>query len=209
MPRDQSVVVRMMDGEIGGMQEQTRGGHQPHGIGIERVTEDGVAYRGQMESDLVGTAGDGFDLHPGPVCEAGKHTPAGLGWPTRLRIDAIPWRPPRVAGDREIDQPLVIHGQSRHEALVSLADGTRLKLPAEVSLGLGIEGHQHQAGCVAIEPMNDDGPWKSRLHTTGQAVLQVRSTAWHCEQARWLVEDDQSEVTMNDPAGIHIRHHSG
>ncbi len=209
MPGDESVFVGMMDGEIGGMKTQPGGGGKAGCLGVEWVAQDRMRKCRQMQADLVGAAGDRFDFDARSVGAASQHPPAGLGGTASIGIDAIPRGPRGIAGDREIDQPLVGFRQAAYQALVALPHHTHLELSAEVSLGIGVECHQHEARGVAVEAVNHDGRWKGRLHTTGEAILQVRSTARHCEQARRLVKDDQPRVMMDDPAGIHIRDHSG
>ena len=201
-------VVGMLDGEIGGMEAESGGRGEAGCVGIQRVAQNRMPERGQMQADLVRTTGEGHHFQAGAVGVAAQHPPAGLGRTAGDRIDAIPWGPHEVAGDRQIDQPVIGRWQAPHEALVSLPHRAGFELSAEISLGVDIEGHQHEARGVAVEPVDDDGRGKCRLHTTGEAVLQQRPAARHGEQAGRLVEYDQAGVVMDDPAGVHIRHHS-
>lgn len=209
MPGDESVVVGMMNREIGGMEAQAGGGGKAGRVGVEWVAKNWMCDGRQMQPDLMGAAGDRFDLEARSVSEAREYPPAGLGGAAGVGVDAIPRGPRGIAGDREIDQTVVGFRQAAHQTLVAFPHHACLELSAEVSLGIGIECHEHQARGVAIEAVNDDGRWIGRLHTTGEAIPQVWSTARHGEQSRRLVEDDQPGVMMDDPAGIHIRDHSG
>lgn len=209
MPGDESVVVGMMNREISGMEAQAGGGGKAGRVGVEWVAENWMRDGRQMQPDLMGAAGDRFDFEARSVSESREYPPAGLGGTATVGFDAIPRGPRGIAGDREIDQPLVGFRQAAHQALVALPHHAHFELSAEVSLGIGVECHQHEARGVAVEAVNDDSRWKGRLHTTDEAILQVRSTARHSEQARRLVEDEQPGVMVDDPAGIHIRDHSG
>ena len=62
IPGDWSVVGGVVDREIGGVEAEARGGIEGIRIGVEGVAEDRVAERGEMKPDLVGAAGDGFDI---------------------------------------------------------------------------------------------------------------------------------------------------
>ena len=130
-----------------------------------------MAERGEVEPDLVGATGDRCDLEPCAVGDASVHPPAGLGGAAGLGIDAIPRWPRRIAGDRQVDHAFVGLRLATHETLVSFAYCSCLKLSAEVPLGSGVERHQHQARGVAVEPVDNDRGWKSRLHPAGEAVL--------------------------------------
>ena len=180
------------------MQEQAISCCEGRLIGVERITKDGMAYRGQVQPDLMRATGDRTNLQPrtGRVCL--DKVPAGLSRTAMNDVNLVARWIDVITANRQVDQSGGLIGPPADNALVGFVNLPLLKLPADLALGLAVEGHQDEPRGVTVEPVNHERVWKGLLDPAGQAVLEVRTTAWYREQPRRFVEYQQAVVAVDD-----------
>ena len=103
-----------------------------------------------------------------------------------------------ITANRQVDQSGGLIGPPADKALVGFVNLSLLELPADLALGLTVEGHQDQPRGVTVEPVNHERVWKDLLDSAGQAVLEVRTTAWYREQPGRFVEYQQAIIAVDD-----------
>src|SRR6266545_2389315 len=122
----------------------------------------------------------------------------------RLRVERMPHRVPAITADRRFDpaapRPRTAHDEREVAALELTSPDERLQ-PA---IGLLRARDDHQAGGVAVEPVDDARP---RGLTTGDVVSEqtvhkrpgrVSRRRMH-DETRRLVDDDEVLVRVDEP----------
>ncbi len=76
-----------------------------------------------------------------------------------------------VLAQGQVDLALVALDKAGHDGDVTLDDLAPLELPAQVAVGVGVEGHHHDARGLTVEAVGDPGARMRRRRPPGQAVL--------------------------------------
>ena len=169
---------------------------------VQRIAHDRVTEGLQMDAQLVGPTGDGFEQESGDLRLALQDSPAGLARPAPLHIDPLAGPLWPVGGQRQVNaMPMpALRGfnHAMHHRQILLVHLVRLEGLAQPSLALGLAGHQHQARGGHIEPVHNPCVRPTGLHPCAQAVLLVWSAPRYGQQASGLIEHDQVLIDIND-----------
>ena len=101
-----------------------------------------------------------------------------------------------VLAERQVDLTLAGLYPSGGDGDVALGDEPLLELAAQPAVGVGVEGHDDDAGCIAIQTVHDAGPWIRGLDAAGEAILVAGADPRHRQQPRGLAEHDQVVVSV-------------
>src|SRR5690606_22244381 len=71
-----------------------------------------------------------------------------------------------------------------------------LELPRNESMRLTIERHEHQTGCILVQPVNDQRPRKFLMHARQKTVSKSGMATRHRKQAARLVKHKKIVVPV-------------
>ena len=183
--------------------------HAPVHAAVQRVPDDGMANRAEVDADLMRAAGVNRHLHqrqhPAEVLGAddARHRGPGAAYPRRLGRHLLAVR--RIAADRRVD-PAAGHHFAPGEREIFLLHLTLGELPRQLFVRPIVLRDDHQARRALVQPVHDAGPLFSAdaaeiVHVVQQGVdqgaaLVARRRVDH--HARRLVDDDQILVLVDD-----------
>ncbi len=182
----------------------------PHAA-VVPITDDGMADRGQVDTDLVGPAGLQLAAQQGEVrwsvvagpdlvARAGRSSSGHHGLARGLA---------RRTADRGVDHPARRLGHAPDEGRVASLDPAVPERGDERGVRRRRQGHHQEAGGVPVEPMDDAGAVGladlRQLRVSGQqpvdqGALALTSTRVHDQPGR-LVDHDHVGVLVDDVHG--------
>ena len=180
------------------MQEQAISCREGRLIGVEGITQNRMAERGQVQPDLMRATGEWTNLQPRTGRGCLDKVPASLRRTAMNGVNLVARRVVVITANGQVDQSGGLIGPPADNALVGFVNPPLLKLPADLALGFTVEGHQDEPRGVTVEPVNHERVWKGLLDSAGQAVLEVRATTRHREQPGRFVEYQQAVVAVDD-----------
>lgn len=176
---------------------------------------EGVAWRGGVDADLMGAAGDGLELDfAASNGAAGADVGGGCGEEAEVgacvaavdEVDDLVWAAIDVEAHGEVDCAAGLGGGSFEEGGVALGDGAAFELVADCGLRLGREADDEEAGGIHVEAVDDEGAAGARDHladAADDALGLVGPFARDGEEARGLVNDDVAAGLVDDAEGGH------
>ena len=196
--------ARVDQPKMGGMEGQARDRHRVLALGaVDGVAEHGVAKRGEVDANLVRTAGPELRLDEGDGAEAlqrPEHRPC------RLAASQDESGPPGAgarAPDPALDEHLLVD-VAGHQRTVATAHGVRAELALQVLGRRVVAGEHHDARSVAIEPVDDfdlarvtEAPGELH-HETGEHRIFLAVGGGVHEHSRGLVDHHQVVVDVED-----------
>ncbi len=170
--------------------------------GVKIITEDRVPDGLQMKTKLMRSTGERRQFEACAISTTLKDTPAGERRSSLVMINHLSGRVIKILADRQIDLSLIPLHDAAHDGAISFKNFPLLELNAELPVGLGVEGENHYPRGVTVQSMDDSGFRPGLPYSCDEAILFFRADAGHGEQARGLVDHEQSMVVMEDVAEV-------
>jgi len=141
---------RVLKFQRAGVQHQSICHAQGLVVGVEVAAEDRVSQLRQMNTQLVGAAGDRFQQQTGTMVHALQYFESSECLFAPLVADFLSRSIGPVRRDWQIDFSPVLPDSTEHDGVVVLLYGALLELPADVSMGWFVQGNDHDARGVEI-----------------------------------------------------------
>ena len=125
---------------------------------IKGVSQERVAHRGQMDSDLVCSTRLGKDAKERHARESLQDPPSGDGGPSFLCVNGHPLSFPRVAAYGPIDHSFILMEVAGNKGKIGFFNRSVLELLREVLISLIVLCNDHDSGSAFIEPVDDPRP---------------------------------------------------
>lgn len=152
----------------------------------------------QMNTQLVGAAGDRFQQQTGTMVHALQHFESSECLFAPLVADFLSRSIGPVRRDWQIDFSPVLPDSTEHDGVVVLLYGALLELPADVSMGWFVQGNDHDARGVEIQPMHDTGRGVILLQARDKAVFVFWMAPWNGQQQVRLAHQQQVPVGVEN-----------
>ena len=136
----------------------------------------------QVDPQLVGAAGEGLEFQPAPMGTGLQQLPVGVGG-LACRIGSIEGRVAALAGQGQANAPRGLGRHAEHIGPVGLAHQPLGEQLAQGPVQVRLEGQEHQAGGVPIEPVHQLGRGPLLAQPGHQGIGQVGAPSRLAEQA--------------------------
>ena len=123
---------------------------------IERITQNGMANLTHVDAKLVRAPGFGMKPDPAFAVTCLEPSPIGDGLAT-FGIDFLQRAIGPVDHDRHVDCALCFGQTTPNPCDIGLFHLSFLELKAEVALGMGRQSEDHDARCVPVKSMHQQG----------------------------------------------------
>jgi len=143
---------------LGRLEAEEVGAVEGGAAAVEAVGDDGVADVGEVDADLVGAAGEEFDVEECEAAVAALDAVDGAGGLAALAGDGDGLGVAAAAGEGEVNEVAVKLRFSLDYGEVVLFDGAGLELGGEGGMGGVGLGAEDDAAGVAVEAVDDAGP---------------------------------------------------
>ena len=120
---------------------------------INGIAENGCAEIFEVNAELVGAAGGGFQLQQAILVAMGDDAIGGLGG-LAILINLEGGGAFQVAGDGQVNQGGGEFGMTDGDGVVGFVGLAVLELAAEVFLGIGIFGEDDDTGGIAVKAVD-------------------------------------------------------
>ena len=135
-----------------------------------------------MDPQLVGAAGEGLEFQPAPEPTGFQQLPVGVGG-FAGRVGSIEGRVAALAGQGQANAPRGLGRHAEHIGPVGLAHQPLGEQLAQGPVQVRLEGQEHQAGGVPIEPVHQLGRGPLLAQPGHQGIGQVGAPSRLAEQA--------------------------
>lgn len=173
-------------------------------VAVERVVDDGGAEAlrvGGVDPELVGAAGEGFEVDAGDAILDRELAPVGdAGLAVDFVVDLV-GSVFDVEAEGQGDRSLLAVRFAVEEGLVDLLGFPVLKLNGEGAVGCGSQGKDEEARGVHVEPVDGgvvDAAGVGESDAVGHRVDFFGSPAGDREEAAGLVDHDEVFVLEDD-----------
>jgi hypothetical protein len=176
---------------------------------IEGVSEDGVAQRGEVNPDLVGSTGLGINFEKGEGAESLKDLPSGYRSFPFSGSGRHPFPLDRMPSDGSIDQTFILLKNSMSNGKIDLLHEAILELSGQLVKSLIILGDDHHAGSLPVETVDD----ARSQHTvnSSEVFAMMEKCINQCSgcvsrsrmdnHAGWFVNHDDGGIFIQDREG--------
>jgi hypothetical protein len=113
-------------------------------------------------------------------------------------IYALAWLVLEILSDGGVDESFVIYWLPGDNCFIVLRDESILKLNAQCAVGCCITRQHDDAGCVAVESMDDSGTGIGLCSAGYEAVGLLWANSRDREHWDWLAEDNEPFIGMQD-----------
>lgn len=177
------------------------------GLAVDGVAENGVTEGFHVDAQLVAASGFGIEVYPGEAVFSPCDLVAGDGGFPFFGVDDV--NGGIVAGpifaEGGVDSAFVGGQFAGEDGVIDFLDAALFELSAEVGLGGGMEGKNHEAGGVAVEAMDEADVFLGMLALQAgpEGVRLVRGASGNGEESVGFDDHEQVVVGMEDGNGGH------
>ncbi len=151
-----------------------------------------------VDAELVAAAGLREQADAGFVIGVALYAPVGDGLFAVLMVDHLQGPVGPVDNQGQVYGAGLFGDMAPDAGNVCFLDLTFFKLQAQVALGVAGQGEHHDAGCVAVEAMDEERVGEDFLHAGDQAISQVRAFAGDGKQAAWFVHQQDFVIVVEE-----------
>ena len=190
----------MVETEAEGMEAEAANGIVT--IAILDIATDGVAEVGSMDTDLILSTGLKFELNQRMSIRAGKDMIVGDGILASVVVRRAVGEVSAVVFEPALYRALILLHDTREHSHIAAVEDDIVPVGLEEQLRLLVLGIDHQSTRIAVETMHDmSRTMLARLtEIVVEDCLDVERTVArsHRENARFLVDDDEIAVFVDD-----------
>jgi hypothetical protein len=144
----------------------------------------------------------GIEAHAGRAILDPDDAPVGLRGFPGLVVHVLERTIGPVDDQRQVDGAGLLRHLAPDAGVVGLLHVAAFELQAEMALGRGGEREDHDAGGVHVETMDKQRLGEGRLNAGQQAIGEVIALAWHRQEARGLVHEQDLVVGVDHRSGV-------
>ena len=189
---------RVLERQGGGVQHQPGRHAQSLFVGVHVAAQDGMPQLAHVNAQLVRAASDRFQDHPRAIGLALDHAVAGQGVLAALVTDHLPGAILPIAGNGQVDLALVFSHDTVDHRGIGLFDLALLELAADMGVGRLVQGNDHDARGVQVQPMHDAGTGVVHLQAGDEAVLVQGVAAGDAQEQVGFTHQQQVGVLVED-----------
>ena len=178
---------------------------------VGQVAATGVAQRGEVHTNLVGTSGFQMHLHQRCGAEGFEHIVVGDGVASIFDHGELPF----VAGvtaDGRVNGAAQRVGQTLHERVVDLIHGAFFEGALELGVGTFASGYDHQAAGAHVQAVHNTlafcraggGNRDALAHERGDDGGAVPARRGVRRHACGLIYHNNVVVQVNDAEAVHL-----